>query len=368
MSRFKFDLATAADDAALRQRMSQDRMDGSISVSFRREPSYFKGAGVQGDKPQIIKCVDTRSNVIAGLGARLQLDAFVNGTSERIGYLADLRADPRYRGGTLLARGYRYLHRLHDDDPLPFYYSLILEGNTTALQNLTDARAGLPIYKDLGRILSPVIHLDIPRRTATVSGVRIEQASQAQLPAVFEFVRSQYSRYQFAPGYQASDVGGSRLSGMRAEDIYLAIKDNRIIGTVAAWDQRDFRQTHIERYDRKLQLLRPLYNAAAAITPLKPLPAVGDAITYFYLALVAVQGDDPGVFRALLSHLYKQRRKGPWHYFIAGLHEDHPLAEILSTYRSIPAAGQLFLIHYPEDIAQVEKLDNRMPHIEIGAV
>ena len=69
-SRYAFDLAGPADDAQLRARMAEDRMEGSIAISFRREPSYFAGCRVQGDATQVMKCVDTATGRIVGLGSR----------------------------------------------------------------------------------------------------------------------------------------------------------------------------------------------------------------------------------------------------------------------------------------------------------
>ena len=368
MTRFQFSLADSSDDDALRQRMNLDVMDGSIAVSFRREPSYFLGTGVQGEQAQVIKCVDTESGRLAGLGTRLQLDAFINGQQQRIGYLSDLRGDPRYRGGTLLARGYRYLRQLHDADPIPFYYSLILEGNESALKNLPGARAGLPVYHDMGKILTPAIHLDLPRKTVREPRLRIQTASIDQLPEVFKFIQKQYAKKQFAPIYQIEDMASPRLSGLRTEDILIAIRGNKIVGTLAAWDQHNFRQTHIERYSRTLKILRPFYNLAATLSPLKPLPATGNPVPYFYLALVAIENDDANIFRALLSKLHNQRRSGEWHYFIAGLHEKNPLSKVLAEYRSIKAAGHLYLIYYPDNTLEIQNLDDRIPHIEIAAV
>src|SRR5438876_460202 len=48
MSRYRFDLATPADDADLRRVLAETPMPGAITVSFRREPSYFHGAVVAG--------------------------------------------------------------------------------------------------------------------------------------------------------------------------------------------------------------------------------------------------------------------------------------------------------------------------------
>ncbi len=368
MSRFVFELAGPGDDAALRRRMAADPIQGRISVSFRREPSYFTGCGVQGGQAQIIKCVDRRTGQLVGLGARLSLQAHVNGRPMRIGYLGDLRGSREHRGGTLLGRGYRFLRELHEQDPLPLYFSLILEGNESAIRCLSGARAGLPRYHDHGRILTPAIHLDLPRPRRRVPGLRLEQARAEQLPEIVRFLGREYARKQLAPVYDCADFGSPRLYGLKVEDITLALRDGRIVGTLASWDQRGFRQTHIERYSPALALLRPLYNLIARLAPLKPLPPAGGIIPYVYLALAAVEDDRADIFRALLAQVHARHRRGPWHYCIAGLHEDSPLAAVLRRYRRIRAAGRLFVIHYPEYEALYRGLDARTPHIEIAAV
>lgn len=368
MSRFEFALAGPGDDAALRRRMAEDRMDGHVSVSFRREPSYFAGSQLQGETAQVIKCTDRSNGTLVGLGSRLTLHAFVNGIPTRIGYLGDLRAAPAYRGGTLLARGYRFLRQLHEQDPVPFYYSLILEGNQTALSNLTGARAGLPHYRDMGKILSPAIHLDMARRAVRETGLRFVQGHADQLDEIMAFLRREYARKQLAPVYHASDFATPRLRDLQPGDITLALRGQRVVGTLAAWDQSRFRQTHIERYSTPLALMRPGYNLLARVSPLKPLPAPGDRIPYFYLAFVATEGNDPAIFRALLAQVYESRRRGPWHYCIGGLHESDPLAEVLTEYRRIESSSRLFVIHYPEDEPVFRALDSRPPYVEMGAV
>jgi hypothetical protein len=141
MSRYAFALATPADDAQLRARMAMDRMEGTIAVSFRREPSYFEGCSVQGDVTQVVKCIDTHTGALAGLGSRSTTVAWVDGRACTIGYLSDLRVAADYRRGTLLARGYSYFRGLHDADPVPFYTTMIYEGNTPALATL---QGGVP--------------------------------------------------------------------------------------------------------------------------------------------------------------------------------------------------------------------------------
>jgi hypothetical protein len=365
VSRYTFSLAGPGDDAELRARMAVDRMEGDIAVSFRREPSYFAGCALLGDAAQIIKCTDSATGRIVGLGGRYRTLAHVNGQPREIGYLADLRGDAAHRGGTLLARGYRFLRALHEADPLPLYFSVVLQGNQSALDSLVGGRAGLPIYTPAGRMLTPALHLDLPRRPLRAPGVSFARGDAAQAGELLAFANAGMARRQFAPVLRARDFApGGRLQSLRWEDFFVARRAGRIVATLAAWDQAAIRQTHIERYSPRLAALRPLYNLAAAVSPLKALPPVGARVPYLYLCCIAVEDDEPALFAALLRFAYNALRKGSWHYAIAGLHESHPLAAVLDGYRSIPAAGQLFVVRYPGDGGLTP--DTRIPHVEMA--
>lgn len=370
MSRFSFSLATPADDAALRERMAQDRMEGNIAVSFRREPSYFAGSRLQGDQVQTITCRENATGQIVGLGSRCSALHYFNGQACRIGYLSDLRADPRYRKGTLLARGYRLLRQLHEADPLPAYYSVIFENNQAALQSLLGARAGLPNYIPMGKILTPALHLDFAKPAITLDGITLRRATPADLPPLLALLNRHLATRQFAPVYQASDFAADgRCLGLRPEHFFIAHnRQGELLAALAAWDQASVRQTHIERYSTGLALLRPFYNALSALSPLKPLPAPGSRVPYLYLACVAVQDDDIALLRALLRHAYRALCSGPWHYAILGLHEQDPLAPLLQAYRSIPAAGLLFRVEFdaPGGALSTRTPDARIPYIEMA--
>src|SRR5712691_4586351 len=115
MGRFRFELATQADDAELRQILATTPMAGRITVTFRREPSYFHAALVDGTFRQVVICRDSDTNRIAGFGSRSVRDMYVNGQPTPIGYLSMLRGVEQYRNTGLVARGYHYLRHLHGD-------------------------------------------------------------------------------------------------------------------------------------------------------------------------------------------------------------------------------------------------------------
>lgn len=368
MSMLNFSLATEADDAELRARMAEDWLPGDITVSFRREPCFFYGSYVQGKAAQIIKCIDLHSGRLVGLGSRIVSEVYINGEVQRTGYLADLRAHPDYRGGTALARGYRYLRQLHVEDPVPLYYSMILEGNHAARDTLTTARCELPYYRDMGRFLTPAVYLDLPKTKINIDGVTFRRAGINDLSDIFSFITRNACEKQLSPVIEIKDYNSDRLRGLNADDFYLAVVDGELIGVVAAWDQSTFRQTYVERYNTALGLMRPVYNSISKFTPLKPLPIPGSRVPYFYLAFVSIKNNDPDIFRGLLRYLYNDRRTGPWSYFIAGLHERDPLNHVLKEYRRIEVSGRLFLVHYPENQSDYEQLDNRIPYVEIAMI
>lgn len=367
-ARYQVLLADNSDEAELRRRMASDHMQGAMTLSFRREPDYFLGCGVQGDHSQIIKCVDSRSGCIVALGARHSTRLFVNGIESPLGYLSDLRGDKAVRKRTLLARGYAFLRQLHVADRLPMYFSVILDGNDEAIAALTTARAGLPIYEDRGRILTPAIHLDRRQPELPCKGVTVRRGTDSDMPQVFEFIRREHAKKQLAPCYRHSDLGSPRLLGLQPEHFYVAYRGDEIVGSVATWDQSKFRQTHVEQYSGSLRLAKPFFNIAARISTLHPLPAVGEKIPYIYLSLIATENNRTDIFATLLRTVYREQRNRNYHFLIAGLHEQDPLSEVLSDYRSIDAGGRLFLIYYPEDAGFISNLDTRTYYIEMATV
>lgn len=368
MSRYSFTLATEIDDAALRLRMQEDVLDGSISTTFRREPSYFYGTQVQGEHGQVIKCTDTTTDTIVALGARTELSAYLNGQPARLGYLCDLRGTNRVRRGTLLARGFRYLKSLHTLQPVELYYTMILSDNQTAVDALTRHRAGLPRYRSIGRFFTPTLHLDKKREHTFDPTLTITTADLVSLELLVEFINRQYQRYQFAPVLSINDLQSDRFRGLSLETVFVALKDDAIVGCIACWDQQAFKQVHVDRYSGFLKYARPLYNQWAKWTARKRLPDQGERLSFFYLALIAIEGDDASIFRDLLESIYARRRQMGWHFFMAGLHERHPLEAELHRFRHIPVYGNLYIAHWEDGDSAFDQLDDRPPHVEIAAL
>jgi len=368
MSRVVLERATVEDDAALRRLLAESPMDGSIRVAFEREPSYFGAARVQGRFCQVILGRDADTGEPVAVGSRTIKPVFVNGQPRDVGYLSDLRVRAAYRGRSVLARGYRLLRELHGDGRADLYYTVIAADNARALGTIASGRAGLPAYRDLGSFRSPAINLG-RRKPPLEAGVDLVAGTPALLDGIVDCLNEHGRAKQFAPVYARDDFEcPGRFPGFRVEDFVAARRGGRVVGTIGRWDQRDFKQTRVVGYRGPLRLLRPIVNLGAPVLGWPRFPRPGEPLRSCYAGFLAVEGNDVGVFRALLRHVYNGAVGGPHAYLLLGLHEADPLRAALDDYRCSPYRGRLFCVHFEDGAAAYRALDGRIPHVELATL
>lgn len=342
-----FGLATRDDDAALRDLLRRTPMGGAIEVAFLREPDFFPAAAVQGPFVQVLVARD-RGRVV-GVATRAVRPAYVNGEERPVGYLGDLRLLPEHRGSTAVARGYRYLRRLHADGRTELYSTVIVADNRLALSTIAANRADLPRYTDLGLVLTPVMYLR--GRKPEIAG-DVVRGSRELLPAIVAKLAE--NRLQFAPVYREEDFLGGRFPGLRVEDFYVLRRSGRVAGVLGVWDQSSFRQTVVTAYRGWLGRLRPLVNLVR-----RPrLPDPGSRLRFFYLAFAAT--DDVDAYRTLVRFVYNDRCESGYSHFTTALHETDPRCRVLDEYRATPFAGRLFVVTFGDP----PELDGRVPWVE----
>ena len=67
--RFRFQPATASDDAELRRLLRRTPTDGNVRVTLRREPNFFQAAAVEGPEHHVLTVRDTHSGQLVGTGS-----------------------------------------------------------------------------------------------------------------------------------------------------------------------------------------------------------------------------------------------------------------------------------------------------------
>lgn len=361
-SGFEIALATPADDLELRELLRHSPVPGPISVTFEREPSFFGACGIRGDHVQVCIGRDRRTGKIIGLGTRSISSGFINGETIPLGYLSDLRLEPEYRGGTLVARGYRFLKQLHEDCRTRLYTTVIFSENQAALTTIASGRAGLPQYHDRGTIHSPGINIR-GAKPPIDADCEIIRGSEDLLPEIVECLNRNNSQRQFAPVHTIS-MFRDRWRNFRIEDFHVAVRGSNVVGVLGCWDQSSYKQTRIVGYSSRLQWMVPLGNILRPVTGMARYPKAGEEVSYFYLSFIAVDDNNLQVFRALLRSAYNAAVGAGYLYAILALHEQDPLLPALREYSLTPFFGRLFCVTFGDGAALVRELDERVPYVE----
>ena len=370
MTRVRIDLATESDNEQLLRLMAAMPMPGPVRMTYQREPSFFGALCVEGKRSQVVVGRDSERGHVVGLGIRSTKLAYINGTASSLGYLSSLRLEKGYRHSIYLARAYQRLRELHKEGQTQIYLSTVVEGNAAA-RSFTAGRGSLPAYHDLGLIHSLAI---LPRRRSrlrkpALGDVDIRPATRCDIPQLVSFLNRVGGRRQFFPAYSQSDFDSADglLRGIVPENICVACRGGRIVGSVALWDQQSFRQSVVAGYAPWLAAARPLCNTYALIRGLPKLPGVGATLNYAYLSLVCVQNDSHDVFAALVEKV-SDLGFGKYDFLVAGMHGKDPLLPVLRRKRHRDYVSRLHVVCWQDGERVVDGLDGRVPYIEVGAL
>jgi hypothetical protein len=370
MGRFEMQLATRKDDAELRGILAATPMPGRIAVSFRREPSFFNAAVVEGPFHQVVICRDQKEDRIVGFGSRSVRDRFVNGYRVPVGYLSSLRALPEVRGWVLLARGYAFFRNLHRDSKTQVYLTTIAEDNERALSTLTTGRAGLPEYAFAGLYHTLVIPISRRRKRFTCSDadLQIREATAHDRDRLVAFLQEVGPCRQFFPYLETGDFfePGCTFRDLLPSDVLLAYRNGRLVGTLGSWNQQGFRQSVVESYARLLGWLRPIYNVWATIAGRPRLVRAGTPLRCLMAAIPTVMNNDAKVFTALLEFLLARVAGGAADYLLIGLHETDPLLSVAKRWAVDSYITRMYLVSWEDGNSFRARLDDRPFYLELG--
>ncbi len=369
-NRFRFSLASAADNAELLAFSHTAEMPGALRIAFERGPDYLESLCVEGRHREVLLCREAATGMLVATGHRSIKSAFVDGEPLSLGYLGGLRVAPSVRSAQLLANGYASLRALHELHPAALYLTTIMEANAPAQAVLRSRRLGLPAYHDLGQFCCMAIDGRSDFNATATNGLSVRRATVTDGAALIAFLHREGPTKQFFPEYRVEDFG--RPNGLLAHldwsDVFLAFRGGEIVGTLAAWDQRKLRRWRIAGYAPWLRALRVPLNLLACLRGMPSLPPPSAPLDYFILSLVCLRDNDRAVFRVLLDTAVRDRSHRV-SFFIAGLHERDPLLPELANHPHVPLYSRLYAVAWEDGERVLGALDHhRIPYLETGSL
>lgn len=348
--------------------MLRNAMPGRISLAASHDPSFFASAQVEGCIRRIM--VAEREGQIVGTGLMAKRRVFLNGMPAEIGYISSLRLDPSIRSGMTMALGNRLMKRWHEEDlRAPFYLCCIIKDNVLARRILTSGRAGMPAAHEIGTMHVASIPLLRRSRTPQPDGLRIVRGGTVGAEAIIECLNRCGRSKQLFPVYTIEDLLAKDgvLRGLHVEDFHVAIAGDRIVGVLGCWNQLAFRRLVVAGYSGGMRLVKTLLSPVAHMLSLAPLPNPGDAVQSVSAACIAIEDNDPKVFKALLDSVLHAEHGTGKTFLTVGLMEQDPLSSVTRQYLHLPTRSCIYAMQWDGDDA-VSKFDGRLPYIELASL
>lgn len=299
----RFALAAAEDDPAIRRLLRENPMNGEVSLSFEREPNYFRSTQIAGADDQTILGFERGRLIVMGrCSVRTR---YVNGRAYRVGYLSDLRLDSSAQGRfDLLRRGYRFFRELHRTNPADLYFTSVAADNFRSLRFLERGLPGMPIYEPLTDFVTLLI--PVPRKVQRVTpapakGRKLRAGSVADFSALAGLLNSHARQHNLAAAWDEETIGSLEHHGLSPANFQLLVDEGRIVACGALWDQRCFRQIVIRGYSRRLAFIRPGLNLVGSVLAGPQLPRIGSTLANGFLSPLAVSPDDAQALLALIE-------------------------------------------------------------------
>lgn len=340
---FHVTAAMIHDDAALRGILRHTPLPGSVSVTLEREPSFFQG-DVDALRHDVAVMHGADSRIIA-FGSRIERRVWLNGEMQTVAYLSDLRVLPEHRksSGRILIKGFHYMREMEAAHPTAATYTAIFEDNNAARRVLVGGRAGLPDYVDQGRLFCPalLVHRHMHRPRAARGEYRL--ATRSDLTGIAAFLNNSFRHRNLAPVHSVEDfAAGTRWPGLRAEDFILAVDGDRLIGCIAVWDLRAFRQIRVRTYNGLLRRMHGVLSFGMKSLGWRPLPRPGEFLPAAFASFFAVADDDLAVAKSLLDQARYEASRRDIGFLFTCLHERDPLLPALKRWPSIRSTGRLY--------------------------
>ncbi|MDF1761983.1 MAG: hypothetical protein P1U57_01115 [Oleibacter sp.] len=345
--RFVTRLAKPEDAPGLMELLADTPQQGSIQLNFERQPNYFIAAAIGTQVPELFIYEDQEQHRVAGAGSIGRREVYINGELKSIRYSSDLRIHRDYQGGRALLRMFKSLREELGDD---WYQTVILEENEASLATVGSGRLKVqPTYYPAGQFRTNMI--DLKRKEKHTIKHHIRRATHADVQAMQGFFNAEAKEKQFYPHYEFDQIGSENpyYKDIKLEDMFLAFKNDTLVGMTGLWDQKQFKQTRVTGYSRSMEMARPLYNIYTRIMGGLALPPAGSLLSYISLHTTVVKNNDSDIFADLLAQVRRELYGSSYQALVVGFDLKDPLQKITDQYKKVELFSRHFLGSYGDD-------------------
>jgi len=360
--------ATPADNGALIELAASCPMNGEMSVRMDRGPDFFALNKLEGDRWNV--AVADRAGKVVGCIAISERNVYVNGRPTRTGYVGDFKVHPAHRdtrvADALSLGAESWCGSLPPAAPLLI---TVLAGNRAMERRLSGPR-GVASFQKVGTIRTHSVPMLWRRRESHRTSVRLAPARWRDLDEMVALWNTVAPLRQLAPVLSARPLADwiQKAPGLDISSYRLArTARGELVGFLAVWDQRSFKQLTVVGYSRRMNAARLAFNSLCPFVGVERLPVTGSPLECVTVAHICAPADRSDVLRALLTSAYNELRGTRCSFMNVGLDTRDPLSEAMTGFLAQPTDVNAYMMKIRSGVVS-EPLDSRPIHYEIALV
>jgi len=307
-------------------------MSAGITMFSDRAPDYFALSRAQSEKTHVA-VIDDRQGKVAGTAMMAEFpEIFLDGEVAEALYAGDLKVRPDRRSGLLMVQLYSYLFdwSVHDFGS-NLAFTTVMKNNPLMKAVVENRSSRVPKYHYVSTMRNYTVQYLFSKRPPKEIEVRC--ATPGDVAEMIPFWNRVQSDKQFAP-YWTTERFTSQLArspGLELSDYYLAFRNGRLTGLLAAWDQSPIKRMIVLKYNApELRRMQRWYNPLASVLGLARMPGPEQAMPYFYATHLAAETAED--LAALYTAVYNATRDKRYLFISTMLDIRDPLNEALKNF------------------------------------
>jgi hypothetical protein len=344
---------TEEEDRALLRLIEEEGLQGDISLLYTRRPSPWRSFLREGSRVRLVSGWNEAG--LLGIGVAVTSEVWHEGRRREMSYLSSFRVSRRHPSAIRhMPDAYARLVEACGRGSL--FLTSILEENQPARRLLEKRRPRLPDYRFLTGLTTVAV---APGRVRLPPGLRWRRGGPQDRQALQRLLDDFGRRTSFFP---TVDLSRDDICGQAQLDfVILETSDGLVRGCAALLDQSDHKQYVVSGYGGLLRLFRPVSTLLFPLLGYPALPKAGANLGFRTAAFVAVDSDDPVLFRGLVAALAQASRGAP--FFVIGCTDDHPCAAVLAGIRGIRYRSRIYRVLPP---GAAEPPPATCPYVELA--
>lgn len=363
-------LATPGDNQALIDLTAACPMEGDLALRIDRAPDFLALNRLEGERWRVA-VVDAAHHPVIACVATAERRVWLQGNPRTAVYAGDLKVHPDYRDARTADALERFVVETARDiagDATPVYLTIL--GGNTAMERRADGPRGLPRLSRFAALNAFAIPLLWSRSVPDGAGLRVEEATEANLEEMADLWSTVAPTRQFAPVLDVERLSRwiSDAPGLGIGD-YLLARDRhgRLLGFMGVWDQRELKTLRVLRYSPGLLLLRGVMSALAPLVGATTPPPIGKPLHHASVVHMCVPLHRPDVMRALVLAAYNRLHRTDRVFLNVALDARDPLITALHGMLATPTVIHAYAT-MPCGSWTGGPLDDRPLHFETALV